>query len=612
MSGRHLAIVASLALLGQAGACGRRPTQAPAISHGPHAALAWSTWGSAAFERAERDDKLVLINVIASWCHWCHVMEETTYADPEVASLLADHFVIIRVDSDARPDLSERYRRWGWPATAILSPRAQPAVHLRGYRKPEVFAALLRELVAEHARGELRRAEPEPISASLAADADLEPIRARAARQLDAAFDEEGLGWGDRQKYPWPGPIEYALLRARVRGEARWRERALATLAAERELIDPVWGGMYQYSLRGVWDRPHYEKIAMIQAGAIETFAHAAMITKDREWLVAADQVASYVLDTLQDPAGGFYASQDADLREPVTVEGHDYYALDDPGRRRLGLPRVDRAVYADLNGQIIYALTELHRASGDPASLEAATRAADRLLETHRRGGGFSHGPSDAPDALLHLADQAAMGRALLGLARVGGRPRELAAAVELATFMIDELEAPAGGFFAHSEDPEAVGVFAERRKPLPENALAAQFLIELQRVDPGGDWLGHARRALLAVGSDAQIKRRGKVVGRYLYALDLLASPTVDLTVVAGPNDPRGDELWRAVLQIWEPRAHLERSRPGQRYPDTGSAALYLCTERTCARPIRDPERVAELAERFLLDALPRLGSR
>ncbi|PRQ10032.1 DUF255 domain-containing protein [Enhygromyxa salina] len=583
----------------------------------------WAAWSPASFERAAQQDKLILINVVATWCHWCHVMDEVTYGDPEVAALLAEHFVVIRVDSDARPDISERYRAWGWPATALLSPRAEPVLNLRGYRDPQVFAALLRELIAEHERGELhRRDDPRETRVSTPVDQDLDRIRAKATAQLDRYFDVNGLGWGDKQKYPWSEPIEYAFLRARLhRGDpehAQWRDRALATLDAEAALIDPVWGGMYQYSLRGVWDRPHYEKIAMIQAGALENYAHATMITGDARWLDPARAITSYLLGTMQDPRGGFYTSQDADLRrdDHSSVEGEVYFALDDAGRRALGIPRVDQAVYADLNGLTIHALAELYRASGDRALLDAALLAGARILETHARqpGGGdtlalaVSHGPDRDADPLRYLADQAAMGWALLSLHRVTADPRWLNAATQLANFMLASLAAEDGGFYAHTEDPHAVGVFAERRKPLPENALAAQFLLELHAVEDGDGstptpYLEHARAALLAVGGDAQIESRGKRVAGYLSAIELLGASKIDITVVAKPGDPVGDALWQAALRVWEPRASFERSEPGQRYPDTGAAAIYLCSERSCSRPITEPAKFAAEAEAFLL---------
>ncbi len=613
LSGLPLALSGLLALSGVA--CVHRSPRVDAKAHAGEAAeFHWSTWARATFDAAREQDKIILINVVAQWCHWCHVMDETTYEDPEVAALLAEHFVTIRVDSDARPDLAERYRRWGWPATAFLTPSAEGVLELRGYRDPATFAAILRELIAEHDAGTLARherpsSEPDPGARDLAGlQATWEPV-------LDGFYSVEAGGWGETQKYPWPGPIEFSLLRARTRGESIWRDRALFTLAAERNLIDGVWGGMYQYSVRGVWTMPHFEKIAMIQAGAIENTSHAFMITRDPAWLRDAAAITRYLLEHMQDPAGGFWTSQDADYRPPTgspnpAVVGADYYALDDAARRAIGIPRTDTHVYADLNGLIIQAMTELVRVTHDPELLAAATKAADRLIRTHRDpSGGYRHG--EAHEGPLHLADQVAMGRAMLGLYRVSQDPRWLDEALGVAEFLRRELAAEQGGFWAHQADPEAVGVFAERRMPPEDNGVAAQFLFELHGIVDGDGsvatpWRELAEGAVRAVGSKAILAPEGKVISRWLFAIELLRAEPIDITVVGEVGEARADALWQAALELWEPRASFERSRPGERYPASGGPAVYLCTATTCSTPIRSVEGFADAAEAFLATSL------
>jgi len=225
--GRSLALSLLFAL-----ACGR--SDAASVAPVPVTArsvVEWAPWQRATFLRARAENRLILVNVVATWCHWCHVMEETTYADPEVAELLATHFVTIRVDSDARPDVAERYREWGWPATGFLSPDAQPVLELRGYRNPREFAKLLRSLVADRDAGELAHREA-PLVAQPSGAVALADVRSFVVAQLDHYFEPELGGWGKRQRYPWPAPVEHALGRARARGETIWHERALLTLAS--------------------------------------------------------------------------------------------------------------------------------------------------------------------------------------------------------------------------------------------------------------------------------------------------------------------------------------------------------------------------------------------
>lgn len=557
----------------------------------------WRAWGREAFDEARTHDKIILVNVVAHWCHWCHVMEETTYVDREVAALLADHFVTIRVDSDARPDVAERYRRWGWPATAFLTPDAEGVLELRGYRKPEQFAAILRELVAERDAGTLARKRRDEGGRSRPAG-DFETVVADSLALLDAAWDEVEGGWGTPQKYPWPGHIELAWLR----GEP-WAARGSATLDRHRLLIDPVWGGMFQYSVGGVWSEPHYEKIAMIQAGAIETFAHAVMRDGDPKWLAAAHEITRYLLEHMQDPAGGFWTSQDADVRTTASGEamlGADFYALDDAARRAIGKPWTDTHVYADLNGLIIEAMCELERAQSDPVVLAAAIAAAERLLRTHRDpSGGFRHG--EASEGPLHLADQVALGRAFFGLHRVTQDRRWLALALEQAEFIERELAAPGGGYYAHQADPEAVGEFAQRRMPPEENAAAARLMLDLHGLLDGDGsvatpWRARAEAALRAVATPERLGPEGRVITRWLFASELASGEPLDVTIVGEVGDPQADALWRAALGIWQPRASFERSAPGVRYPAKGAPAVYACTTTSCSPPLRDAAALRE----------------
>jgi len=611
---RPIALLTALAL---GPACGHGDAPAAPSSPAPAVAseTAWVDWAPESFERAQREDKIILINVIASWCHWCHVMDEETYADPEIATLLREHFVTIRVDSDARPDVAERYRAWGWPATAFLTPDAQPVMALRGFRNPEVFGALLRELVAEREAGTLAE-RTSPADEARPIEGALGPVLAMVTEQLDGYYQPDIGGWGERQKYPFPAPLEHALVRTRLYDQPQWLDRAALTLRNEQKITDPVWGGVYQYSVRGDWDHPHYEKIVAVQAGAIENYAMMARYSGDDAWLRSARLTAGYMRDMMRAPEGGFYTSQDADLRregQPV-ITGAEYYAKPDAERRALGLPRIDTSVYADLNGLMIRALVELYAASGDAEDLADAERAAEHLMRTHlTRGGAFLHGAGDDPEGLLYLRDQAAMGAGLLALYRATGEEHWLRAARRTAEFMRAELQdSEHGGFHAHTADPSAVGVFRERRKPLEENGLAARFMIDLHRYLDGDGrtdtpYREAAERAVAAVGQRETVAEEGRIIGKYALALESVLMPTVDVTVVGEVGDAGTEALHRAALRVPEPRAVVEVSRPGERYPEIGKAAVYLCTASACSTPITDPETLGAKADAFLGESLP-----
>lgn len=583
-----------------------RDAAVPATRTASHATVEWADWKKSTFETASAEDRIILINVVATWCHWCHVMEEETYADPEVAELLAEHFVTIRIDSDARPDIAERYRAWGWPATAVLTPNAAPVTALRGYRNPRVFAAFLRELVADRDAGTLRQRTP-PDAAASEFDADLEALRTRATAQLDDYFEPELGGWGQTQKYPFAAPVEHAFARTFLHPDQdAWAERALLTLQGTAELNDPVWGGVYQYSLNGDWKHPHFEKITAIQAGAIENFALASRVTGNAKWIGQALAVRKYMNSFMRDGDGGYYTSQDADLRQPdaPAVVGADYYANTDADRWALGVPRIDDNVYADLNGLMIRSLTELYAATGDPRVLQDAISAAEALLVTHRTPhGAFVHGADDDPAGLLYLRDQANMGFAFVGLYRVTLDPRWLDEAKRTAEFITGTLGDERGGFFSHTEDPAAVGVFAERRKPVEENAIAARFFLGLHRYTADGTkYFAPAKTALEVVGEPTALRAEGRIIGNYLLAVEEALMPTVDVTVVGAADSSATDDLFADALRLADPRFVIERSVPGERYPDVGAPAIYMCTASACSPPIKDGTELRSRAAGFV----------
>src|SRR6059036_3377769 len=123
----------------------------------------WNAWSDETFARAKREKKFILLDCAAEWCHWCHVMDETTYADPDIGKTLRERFVAIKVDIDERPDLAERYGAWGWPATVIFSPDAEELGKFRGYLSPEELKSALE---AERASRPLNPPDPRlPVDA---------------------------------------------------------------------------------------------------------------------------------------------------------------------------------------------------------------------------------------------------------------------------------------------------------------------------------------------------------------------------------------------------------------------------------------------------------------
>lgn len=486
----------------------------------------WEEWGPEAFARAKREGRYLLIDGAAEWCHWCHVMDETTYRDPEVGRLIRERFVAIRVDVDARPDLEERWSDYGWPATILLSPDAEEVGKYRGYLPPDRFRELLR-------RVEVLAREKQEASASLQVDPPATPamlpwVAASVLQRMDAVYDSREGSWGSSQKVPIGENLEFEVRRA-ARGDEAARSRVVFTLARQRPIHDPVWGGVYQYSAARHWNSQHYEKLMAMQAPNLEAYARAWALTQDDSVLAQARALARYMETFLSAPDGTFYTNQDADVgshdRSIPFVDGHLYYQRDDAGRRALGIPWVDTHVYSRENGLAISALLSLHGVTGEAELLARARKAADVLLSSHVREGGTVWREATHRSGPRYLGDAAALGRALAQLAHRTGEVRYREAALRVGERLLKDFAAPEGGaLFAATPDSDAVGVFARRERPFVQNVGAARFLAALHALTGDGAWRERGREVLAGISTARGIADQGRMIGEYLLAADEL----------------------------------------------------------------------------------------
>ena len=537
----------SLVGLGLAGGCasvGGHPvaTTAAMPEGAPREPLAWAEFSPQTFARAKAERKFIIMDGSAEWCHWCHVMEATTYHDPAVREILDRSFIAVKVDVDSRPDLEERYGAWGWPATVVFSPDAEELGKYRGYIAPEDFAGLLKDVVengakvAEEARAKAARPNATgPIPAHAMSEETLDYIERSVIAELDDLYDAKLGGWGYTQKAPIAWDNAWALERAKA-GDAKRREQALFTLEAQKAILDPVWGGIYQYSTNGDWNHAHFEKLMPFEAGALDNYASAYLLTGDPKQLETARSVQRYLESFLHGPQGGFFPTQDADLNahDPSKpfLSGHDYYAKDDAHRRALGVPRVDTHEYARDNGLAIAAYVTLYEATCkkgpcDEGVLATAERAAQRILATHTSPGkaGVTHDEGASADTPRHLGDNAYFAWGLARLYEATKKPEYAKLATSLADFLCKDLaDAEGGGFFESPADPGATGVFARRRVPFEENVMAIRVLAKLAHALPETrESYGRAiDRALRRVSEPSEIKQRGRMIGDFVLALE------------------------------------------------------------------------------------------
>lgn len=501
----------------------------------PGEELPWATFSAETFARAKAERRYIVMDGSAEWCHWCHVMEATTYHDAGIRQLLDAHFIAVKVDVDARPDLQERYADYGWPATVVFSPDGEELGAYRGYLEPDEFAEILKTVVAS---GVAEKASSSGVSESRRAgertplsEERIATLQRETDEALDRLWDPEQGGWGLKQKAPLGWDNAWLLTKA-ARGDVAAKTKVLFALDQQSKLIDPIWGGIYQYSAASDWDHAHFEKLMTFQAPAIDNYATAFALTRDAKYLVRARAMLGYVDRFMKGPEGGFFTTQDADLnahdRTRPFMNGHDYYALGEKERLARGLPRIDKHEYGRENGLAIAAYCTMFEVTKDATVLLSAERATHRMLDTHRvPSGGIAHDRiGEAAPKILYLSDNASFGFALMRLYEVTKNVDWLRRARAVADFMRSDLvDDEGGGFFASTKDPDAAGILARRRVPFEENVMALRMLARLVRALPTADaapYRAMIAGTLAAISTPERIADRGRMIGDYLLALE------------------------------------------------------------------------------------------
>jgi hypothetical protein len=304
-----------------------------------HQPIQWQEWGPEAFAQAKREDKPVLLDIGAVWCHWCHVMDRESYEDATLAPLINERFVAVKVDRDERPDVDSRYQaavqaisgQGGWPLTAVLTPDGRPFFggtyfprHDR-YGRPGIERLLLtmsdawrsqRDEVMESANSII--AAIEHGEAFAGRGGSLSPaITEKLVSSAIAQFDPHHGGFGAQPKFPHPAALDLLLDAASRKGDAKAREVALVTLTkmAEGGIYDHVGGGFHRYSVDERWVVPHFEKMLYDNAGLLANYVHAWQCFPYPVFSTVVRETVAWMDGWLTDhQKGGFYGSQDADM----------------------------------------------------------------------------------------------------------------------------------------------------------------------------------------------------------------------------------------------------------------------------------------------------------
>jgi len=430
----------------------------PYLRSAAHQPVDWHEWGEEAFAKARAAGKPVLLDIGAVWCHWCHVIDRESYENPEIAAMINQLYIPVKVDRDERPDVDARYQsaisaisgQGGWPLTAFLTPDGKPFFGGTYFPPDDAMGrpGFKRILVAISDAFEKRRAEVDNSAHAL------EEAVARAeifhgargefdARVVDAVvdaaikrFDSAHGGFGDAPKFPHSSAIDLLLERQKWPAGEQLQaivEKTLDGMAAGG-FADQIGGGFHRYSVDERWCVPHFEKMSYDNSELLRNYLHGYQSLRLPHYKHVAEDLIAWVGEVLSDPArGGFYASQDAD--QTLDDDG-DYFTWTQQEVRAILTPDEARAIelYYDVgpHGEmhhnheknvlwIAEPVDEISRKLKIPEDQVALliARAKGKLIAARRE-----RRPTPAIDETIYVAWNAMFVSAYLEAARVLDRP--------------------------------------------------------------------------------------------------------------------------------------------------------------------------------------------
>jgi len=372
-----------------------------------HQPIQWQEWGAEAFAAARRDNKPMLLDIGAVWCHWCHVMDRESYDDPEIAAIVNQHFIAVKVDRDERPDIDSRYQaavqavsgQGGWPLTAFLTPDGKPFYGgtyfppSDGYGRPS-FRRVLLSIANAYAEkhGEVMD-QAKMLESAIAQAESFAGKDGRVSEGVIAAiqtsalrmFDPQHGGFGQAPKFPHPSALDLLVERyarrskppllaqkdAREMGHPELGSLIVTTLQhmANGGVYDQLAGGFHRYSVDERWVVPHFEKMCYDNSELLKNYVHGYQATGREFFADVARDIVRWMDEWLSDrERGGFYASQDADIN------------MDDDGDYFTWTLEETRAVLTEDEAQVAalhYDINEVGEMHHNPAKNVLYVRAS-------------------------------------------------------------------------------------------------------------------------------------------------------------------------------------------------------------------------------------------
>jgi uncharacterized protein len=470
-----------------------KDSASPYLRSAAHQPVDWHEWGSEAFEKARSESKPILLDVGAVWCHWCHVIDRESYENPEIAAIINELFIPVKVDRDERPDVDARYQsaisaisgQGGWPLTAFLTPEGKPFYGGTYFPPDDAMGrpGMRRILLAISEAFKTRRNEVDHSAQALEEAVAKAEVFHGAAGKFNAAvvdaiiesalrqFDETHGGFGHAPKFPHSSIVDLLLERYQATGDTHLLHVAERTLEgmARGGVYDQLAGGFHRYSVDERWRVPHFEKMSYDNSELLKNFLHGYQVTGNPLFRHTVEGIIDWVSEVLSEPrTGGFYASQDAD--QTLDDDG-DYFTWTLAEAREALSPEELRAVeiYYDIEPvgemhhntekNVLWVAAsdeELAKKTNlDPASARTLlARARGKLLKARNE-----RRPVPTIDQTLYVGWNAMFASAYLDAARVLDRQDCRTFALKTLDLILAEAWDESKGFLHRAGGPKLEG---------------------------------------------------------------------------------------------------------------------------------------------------------
>ena len=466
--------------------------------------MIWNDWKKGVFAAAKKQKKPILLSISAKWCHWCHTMDRLAYVNHDVVDFIENHFVPVRVDTDQRPDINERYNVGGWPSTLVLAFDGEP-VSAATYVAPEHMVSFLEDALRRFGSYKsVKTHKQKRLVVDVAQDEFYGLIK--------SFFDPVNGGFGLEPKFPHHDILEYVSWRSIQLHDVHAKSMLDRTLLAmmHGEFFDSVGGGFFRYATLQNWTIPHFEKMLEDNARLLEAYVRGYQLFKRQEYLTVVNKTLFFLFTMLYDKESGlFFASQDAD---------EEYCSLPIERRLKARGPFVDRTFFTDWNAAMAIALMTVGEIEEEYVPI--GLRVLESLYEKVIRGG-VAHSVTVETPAYF-LKDAVYLLLALVHAFKVTNKLEWKAKALTVLKYVEKFYDKKQGGFYDILASKDSFGRLKERKMPVHENACLALVLKSLAEITKEKKYLVMAQKSLDAVSQDAL------ALGAYAatYALAVLQS--------------------------------------------------------------------------------------